>query len=255
MKAVIYLLSILLIISCNQPDSIRKNESFKDSVLKQFFSIVDSIGFYDTTTYDFNILKAYANDDTIFFKKMKKNLDQYVEPHVFNGTDKCILPKKLSDLPVDEAYRFIYTGSFCFFGQSVTISKKGDSIKLHFVDYILPYQENKKMTFSDKNGTQYVVDSNCVIVKQFEKSLQPEDWDNLEQALDNTDYWGLKTHNPTPFLDPSFWQIDAYTRQPRYSTNQQVHSVIRSSSSMSSFIALGLLFMKLSGEKIMCNPD
>ncbi|MEO7984121.1 MAG: hypothetical protein ABI688_08570 [Bacteroidota bacterium] len=186
---------------------------------------------------------------------MKKKLDNYVAPLAFNGSDKCILPKKLSELPVDEAYRFIFSGSLCILGEAVTISKTSDSIKLHFVAYILPREETNKMTFSDKNGTKYIVDSNCVIIKQFEKKLHPEDWNKLEQALDNTDYWGLKPRNPRLLLDGSGWQIDGYTKRPRYSTNQQVHSVSRTSPTMKAFVELCLLFMKLSGEKIMCNPD
>lgn len=252
MKAIIFSFIGFLIIGCSQPGSIQQKESFKDSVVKQYFSIVDSLDFYDTTEYSYKILKAYMHDDTLFFKKTKERLDKHVDYYDFYGLGSCILPKKLSDLPVDEAYRFIHSESFCDFGQAVTINKTGDSVSLRFVEYILPGPDGKRVSFINKKKAEYTVDSNCVVVKQFDKSLQLKDWNKLIQAIINTDYWGLTPISPRLMLDGSSWKIDAYTKQPKYSTNQQVHSVSRQSPSMKGFIELGQLFIKLSGEKTMC---
>lgn len=251
MNATIYLLSILFIIGCKQPNPVDKSASLKDSVIRQYFSIVDSLDFYDTTDYSYRILKAYVNDDTLFFKKAKKGFDNLVDYYSFNTLESCIVPKKLSDLPVDEAYRFIHSESFCDFGQTVIISKSIDSIKLYYFEYILPTDAKKVI---HKSGKNYVVDSNCTIIKDFSKSLKLEDWQKLKDALYKTDYWGLKPTTPPRFLDPSHWQIDAYTKQPGNLTTQQVYSVKRESPPFKEFADLCMLFMKLSGEKGMCEP-
>jgi len=252
MKSIIFLLSFLFILGCKQSSSIRKKESVKDSVIKQFFSIIDSLDFYDTTTNELKMLKAYVNDDTGFFKKMKADLDRYVDYYTFNMIDSCILPKKLSDLQVDEAYRFIHSQCFCDFGQTVTIIRSGDSIKLNYLEYIIGDPDGKTREFTFKNGKRYVVDSSCLIVNQFDKSLQLKDWDKLKDALYKTDYWGLKPTSPRIVFDPSHWQVDAYIKQPVFPINQKVYSVKREFPPFKEFGDLCILFMKLSGEKGMC---
>jgi hypothetical protein len=189
------------------------------------------------------------NDDTLFFKQAKKSFEHYVDYYSFNRLDSCIVPKKLSDLPVDEAYRFIYSESFCDFGQTVIISKSGDSIKLHYVEYIIPNGVNKVIS---KNGKNYIIDSNCTIITDFSKSLKPADWQKLKDALYKAHYWGLKPRTPPRFFDPSHWQVDAYTRQPENSTTQRVYSVKREFPPFKEFYDLCILFIKLSGEKGMC---
>jgi hypothetical protein len=254
MNAAIFSFIVFLIISCNQPASIQQKKSFKDSVVKQFFSIVDSLDSYDTTTYDFKMLKAYVNDDTVFFKKAKADLDRHVDYYSFNMIDSSIVPKKLSDLPVDEAYRFIHSQCFCDFGQTVTISRSGDSIKLNYLEYIIGDPDGVKSDYVHNNGTHYVVDSNCVIIKHFDRSLKLADWQKLKDALYKTDYWGLKPTSPRMLLDPSHWQVDAYTKQPAFPINQKVYSVKREFPPFKEFGDLCILFMKLSGEKGMCEP-
>jgi hypothetical protein len=246
-------LFFLLVIGCKQTGTIRKNESLKDSLVRRYLSVIDSIGFYDTTIYDFKLLKAYIHDDTQFFFQMKRDLDRrsdYVYPA---GLDSCVLPTKLSDLPVDMAYRFIHSQSFCDFGQVVTITRSGDSIQLHYADYILGGYDGRSREIILENGTHYSINSDCKLVKQFDKSLRLGDWEELETAVNRTDYWGLSSLNPRGIMDGSYWQVDAYTKQPLYFSGKQIHSVSRQSPSLEAFRRLGFLFMKLAGEKGMCD--
>jgi hypothetical protein len=245
-------LPFLIFICCRQSSIVKEHVSLKDSVLKKHFAMIDSLDFYDTANQDYRMLRAYINNDTVFFANMKREMDmqsQYLYPA---GLDSCVFPKKISELQVDEAYRFIHSQSFCDFGQAITISRIENSIKLHYTEYILPDCDGQTKEITFKNGTHYYVKSNCVQIKEFTKSLKEEDWYKLESAINNADYWGLKQHNARIMVDGSSWQVDAYTKQPRYPGNQQIHSVSRQSPSLKAFRELGMLFMKLSGEKTMC---
>jgi hypothetical protein len=245
-------LFILGTISCNQNGSSFVKQSFKDSITRQYLSIKDSVSPYDTSNYETKILRAYIYDDTSFFKKLKKEIDmreQYVYPY---KVDSCMSTQKLSDMPVDEAFRFIHSQSFCIFGQTITITRKDSLVKLHYAEYILPEQDGHRIVLTDRNGNRYVVDSNCKILKQFEKTLNAKDWQKLNYAADRTEYWGLKHSNPRILMDGSFWRIDAYVKEPRYPSGQQVYSVYRQSPELKEFSDFGLLFMKFAGEKGMC---
>lgn len=73
----------------------------------------------------------------------------------------------------------------------------------------------------------------------------------METALSEGDFWGLKQRNPSLGFDGSSWQIDGFTKRPKHLTGQQVHSVYRRFPS-NSFADLGRIFIRLSGEKTMC---
>jgi hypothetical protein len=250
----LFLLFFLLFFICCRQSSINKEQvSLKDSVLRKYLAAIDSLDYYDTTNQDYRVLRAYANNEDEFFISMKKEIDLRSQYIYSPGLDSCLFPKKISDLAADEVYRFIYRESFCIFGLAITISRTGDSIQLHYAKYILGEQEGRTEEVTFKNGDHYFIKPHCQLIKELDKPLQIKHWDELMTAIQNAEYWGLRQYyEPSVIRDGSFWQIDAYTKRPRYPDNRQVQSVFRHSPKVKAFRELCILFIKLSGEKTTC---
>ena len=165
--------------------------------------------------------------------------------------DSCVHLKKISELNADEVYRFSHGEAFCFYKQRVTVTRKGDSISLHYLEYS-GTDDGNVIEYRDKTGLRRF-GPGCRIEKEFHKSSTKKDWEDLENKIEETDYWGLKEREVRVIRDGSSWQIDAYTRKPEKINGSQVRSVYRNSPNNNSFASLGLFFMKLAGEKGMCN--
>src|SRR5688500_154240 len=240
MKAAIFFLFILLTIGCDQSEpSINKTET-RDSVLQEYMSMVDSNEYYDTTAYDFKVLRSYINNDTVFLRKMSDDLKLWKLEESFYDLDSCVYLKKLTELNVDEVYRFRHSQSFCFFGQIITITRSSDEIQLHYVEY----SNGEGQIFWNSSGD--TIPPYCEIIKDFSKKLSTNYWEEIETLLKKADYWGLKSHNYQSGFDGSSWKVEGYSREPRFMTGQQIHRVYRWSP-QNSFKELGMLFMKLSG--------
>lgn len=247
----ILLVLFIFLISCKEKATISKTPAnFPDSIIKEYLAQTDSLEFYDTTDYDFRVLKAYSKKDTGFFRKMQKDIEDARRYRGKNSLiDSCFTLKKLSDLNVDEVYRFLHSESFCFYNQFVTISRKGNSILLHYLEISFG-PDGKVIEYQNKNGNKKI-GPGCKVEKEFSRLLNTKDWELLERSLENADYWLLKERQLHGCCDGSFWTIDGYVRKPLYYTGQQVHSVYRWSP-QNAFADLGKLFMKLAGEKSMC---
>jgi len=243
---------LLALASCKQPEHRTEVLSLRDSILRQHLSLTDSVDFYDTSNLDYKLLKAYFKNDTASLKEINAAMNRFAKTTLSSGLDSCIFPKIISNLKADEAYRFIHSQPFCYFGLSVTISRFGDSVCLQYVDFILPNYDGIPREITFKNGKQYKQEQNCIVIKQTQKILNLNAWKELESAILAADYWGLKHTSPRLLFDPSFWQIDGYTKEARLATGQHFQSVIRDSPSMEAFKNLGRLFIKLAGEKGMC---
>jgi hypothetical protein len=246
------ILLTMIFVCCKQQSSVKQQFTLKDSLVKRYLASIDSLDYYDTTNQDYKMLRAYVNNDTIFFANMKREMDmrsQYIYPP---GLDSRVFPKKLSDMQADEAYRFTHQQSFCRFGQAITITRSGVSIALHYAEFVLPSLDGNQLEFISDDGKHYVIKSNCVLIKEFTHTLQQKDWKKLEEAISYADYWGLKEIEYDLCLDGSNWQIDAYTNEGSYPFNQRAHSVRRHCKRSRDFVELGRYFLKLSGNKTMC---
>ena len=240
----------LSLIYCKQPLAPEAALNFKDSMIREHFKNIDSLEFYDTTNYNYQVLKAYFSDDTSFFDKMGKEIKIAKEQSRFGDMiDTCIQLKKISELEADEVYRFSHSESFCFYNQSVTICRKGNSISVHYLEYSYT-DDGRIVEFRDKSGLKRV-GPGCKIEREFNKELTLHDWNELEGKISDADYWGLREHNFSLGFDGASWRIDGYRKEPRYMTNQRIHSVYRWSP-QNSFAELGKIFMKLAREKGMC---
>ena len=126
----------IFLVSCKENTTISKPQTkFKDSIVKEFLAITDSLEFYDTTDHNFKVLKAYFKNDTGFFRQMQKGIEserKYASADTY--FDSCFQLKKLSDLNVDEAYRFHHSQSFCFYNQIVTITRNGGLVSLYYIE-------------------------------------------------------------------------------------------------------------------------
>ena len=241
---------LLLLVCCKEPSIQKPKTDFKDSLITEYLAQIDSLESYDTTNYDFRVLRSYFKNDSIFFNEWQKDIEvnrkaiAYVSPE-----DSCTRLQKLSMLDVDEAYRFRHSEAFCFYKQIVTISRKTGSISLDYLEYSGTDDGNVIEYF--EKGSLKKIGPGCKIEKKFSKRLSNKEWEIFEEYLAIAGYWGLKPHNPRLGLDGSSWHVDAYTKRPKYITGQQIHSVYRWSP-INSFAELGRMFMKLADEKSMC---
>ncbi len=251
MKASIFCCFILLFFSCKQPRSNQSQLNFKDSVVKEYLASIDSVEFYDTFSRDFRILRAYAKNDTPFFSNLKKEIEESWRETVFYGRDdSCVVQEKLSDLKVDEAYRFRHWEAFCKFMQNITVTLSGSEVLLDYIEYSNGF--GQASTIIRSGGDTIFIKPYCTVIKKVQKSLSIKDWENLEMKVREADYWGLKRKGGGG-LDGSTWQIDAYVNEKsKYSSQRFSHSVWRHNTSSECFKELGRYMIYLSGEKIMC---
>ena len=218
--------------------------SFKDSLVKRYLAWTDSTKPYDTNNYEYKIIRAYMENDTTFFMKMNKrmNIDTMFQ-RAWANLDSCTHLQKLSDMPVDEAYRFTHGQSFCPYGQKITISRSGSIINLHYIEF--SNGEGKRYSLKQPDGSVREIEPYCVITKQLYKVLSMNEWEELKKRLSNADYWGLISEDHDIDTDGSGWQVEGYK-------NQQIHSVSRQCNCNPVFEDIGRYFLALSGEKTMC---
>lgn len=246
---------ILVFISfCCQPHLSPKPQiNLKDSVVREYLASIDSMEFYDTFNRDFKIVKAYAKNDTSFFSSLKKEMQQSRQDAIFYGReDSCVKQEKLSNLHVDTAYRFKHWEAFCFFSQNITITLLDGKVSIHYTEYSTS-QDGQSFMLIKPNGDTLKIKPYCTVVKEFDKSLQLKDWEQLERKVREADFWGMKAKGGGG-LDGSTWQIDAFINQKFPGrVYRSSHSVWRHSSFSTGFKDLGLYILSLSGEKTMCN--
>jgi hypothetical protein len=244
---------VLLLASCKEVTVSSTHPGFKDSIVKEYLARTDSLDFPDTINYDFKILKAYFKDDTSFFTQLQKEIE-FERKYATEGNyfDSCFQLKKLSDLNVDEAYRFHHSQSFCFYNQIVTITRNSGSVSLHYME-TSGSPEGKVLKLQTKGGEK-TIGPGCRLEKEFLKTLTVNDWEVLEGYVEDADYWGLKSRSSRSGFDGSSWTIEAYSKNPKYLTDQQIHRVYRWSPE-NSFKQLGRIFMKLAEEKGMCGEE
>jgi hypothetical protein len=243
----------LIIISCNDSKTVPQRSSLKDSMVRDYLKKMETSSvFHDTLNSDYKILKAYINDDSAFFLRMKKSAEAWKEEQALETKkekmlpDTCVHLKKLSALPVDKAYRFTHSESFCYYSQIITISKLKDSFWLDYVEFT-SLQEGRAIEYED--GIK--ISAGCTLAKEFRKQLARKDWDSLERKVYEAEYYGMKPYYNNLTTDGSWWRLDAYRKENNY-YYPSFYSVYRHSPANSKFCEIGLYMMKLSGAKKMC---
>ncbi|MBN9295756.1 MAG: hypothetical protein J0I41_02045 [Filimonas sp.] len=170
---------LTLLFGCKQTSKPYSTFSLRDSILATYFKVTDSLSNSDTTDFNYKIVKAYMTNDTVFLKKLRTDIELERSPGTrWAALDSCIHIPKLQDLDADEAYRFVYEAAFCPYKINVTVSRKKDNSTLHFILY------------------QFAWDSaSCKIIKEYDKKLVPAHWNEITDAIQYADFWGLKRDN------------------------------------------------------------
>jgi hypothetical protein len=178
------LFALLLIIvlcsdSCRVDKAHDSNISTKDSILKEYISKVDSLPYYDTSSIEFRLLKAYSANDTAGLRKI---LDRFREDNSEieweKKEDSCVHQPEFRDIVADEKYRLDYTPPLCPFTSSTTIVRYHDSTILTTVVYEAAWEKKP-----------------CRVLDQSTVLIDESRWEEFQESLVAADFWGLKPHN------------------------------------------------------------
>lgn len=214
-------------------------------MVNSYLEMVDTSSvFHDTLDYNFQILKAYINNDSIFFQNMRKSAAAWERKSVLD-LDTCIHLRKLSELHVDVAYRFSHSQSFCPYSQIITITRSKDTCWLDYLEFTFP-QDGHAIEYLDGRK----IPAGCAITREFRKYLPIEHWDSLEAKVFNAEYYGMKPYYYNLTTDGSWWQLDAYKKSHYHLP--EFYSVYRHSPHNALFCEVGKYIMELSGAKKMC---
>ena len=239
MRQSIIALSLILSLfySCKENQNKIQIVSIKDTVLKEHFLMIDSLPYYDTNDFDYQILRAYYNNDSVFFKKLQADITyKRNNKGMLDFMDTCIHQQLLKDLKTDEAYRFIYSAAFCPYKLNVTITKTINKYNLHFIIYQFRWDT-----------------ADCRIINEYDRSLTESNWKQIDEALDNADFWGLKEDNGVHGLDGSTLQIDGYIKgDSNYLRSSKSHSISRWSPGPTAIFNPFTLVLKFSGNRQGC---
>jgi hypothetical protein len=174
MRQTLYFIILATLLSCNQSDN--SKSSYRDTVLGNYFTLVDSSGKFDTSDMNFKALKAYYQNDTSYLTE----LDRYIKQQKTGRNNWDLwqtdipLPK-LNQLNVDAAFRFIFSVYDAPTYEAITVTQNDTSYKLNYLCY-----------YRDRGSSQF--DKR----KEFEKSISKNDWQEIVSKLLYADYWGLK---------------------------------------------------------------
>jgi hypothetical protein len=235
---------ILTIFGCTYRPPVQTHSDQRDLIVKNYLKRIDSSSiFHDTTDFNYKVLKAYVKNDSAFFLNMK-NLNKQLLLNRFRP-DTCVHTEKLVDLHVDEAYRFRHSESFCDYKQIITVSKLKDSILLDYLEF----SNGPGEPFERSDGM--VIISPCKITRSLRKQLNLNEWNLLQRKIYDAEYYGMKSYYNNLTTDGSWWQLEAYKKDPSYLP--KYYSVFRHSPANSKFCEVGIYIMKLSGAKKMCS--
>jgi hypothetical protein len=223
--------------SCNTRPNKNEKYSLKDSVLAKHFESIETSDDFDSTDLNYKMLRAYANNDTSFFRKRESDIaddERYNKQWQF--MDSCIHEPKLHSLPVDEAYRFIYSAAFCPYKMHITVSRKADSSNLHFILYQTAWDTVE-----------------CKIINEYDKKITSKNWQDFMQSLSFADFWGLKKDNGVHGLDGTSLTVTGYKKgDSMYNVPAQFTYVYRWGHEWTSLNDPFKLIHKFSGNKNGC---
>ncbi|HVX27335.1 MAG TPA: hypothetical protein VHB70_13385 [Parafilimonas sp.] len=199
----LFLLSIL-VVSCKTET---KKENVRDTVIRNYFRMIDSSGMYDTADINYKALKAYVRNDTTSLKR----LDNFIEEKKNNRPNwelwKSDIPlPQLNQLNVEEAYRFIFSIYGAPYYEAITISKKDTAFKLNY----LFYEHKRDSSKFDK-------------FKEFEKNITEENWNILTDKINNADFWNLEDDYDYRGKDGSDLTVIGYYKNEYIEKSHYVH--------------------------------
>ena len=242
--ALIFLMTVILY-ACKQTNKQDHQFSFKDTVLKNYMMRMDSLArqdstifLFDSTEFNYKILKAYYNNDSEYLAQVKKNIEsqrQYKYPE--NPLYKLHYPY-LKNSMAEETYQFDFSETFCDYDYVITLAKKKDTINLHTVVFRL------KRVSLDSNE--------IVLIKEFDKKLTQTNWEQIANAIAYADFWGLASFKEEGCCDGSSLRVDGITRNVFDLRITNVHSVQRRFVQGTAIFTAFKTAMQLAGLKNEC---
>ncbi|MBI4946611.1 MAG: hypothetical protein HY840_09440 [Bacteroidetes bacterium] len=182
--------------SCNTNTFHQTNNETKDSILKKYISIVDTLPYYDTSSIEFKLIKAYSSNDTNTLKKLVghfENMTRKLDWQI--NLDSCVKQQAFKDIRSEEKYRFNYSAALCPYATSATIINYKDSTVLNTIVY------------------QYAWDTlPCKVIEQTTVAIDSVGWAMFQESLEVADFWGLRPDNGEHGVDGSTLEIYGFKK-------------------------------------------
>jgi len=200
MRLPLYLILVVMLFGCNQTS--HPKPGYRDSVINNYFAMIDSSGKYDTADLPYKALKAYYYNDTTQLRGLDSSITaQRTKRENWDLWQPDIPLPTLEQLNFDEAYRVVFSiyGTPAY--EVITIMKKDTSCKLHY----LQYSRGK-----DKG-------------KEFEKNISISAWDDVAAKLREADFWFLKSERAYRGNDGFDLTIIGYQKWDKTARSHWVH--------------------------------
>jgi hypothetical protein len=210
MQALYFYIFSLFLLSCKGVVSHEQKSTLRDSVFNLYKELSLNNGKIDTSEVSYRLLKAYALDDSATLHRINVELKNEKENRTWpKQLGDCIKLTNLTDMDIEEGYRFEYDGAMCSLRQITTIYKRKDTIKLKFELYQLRWDT-----------------AECRKLEEIDRVLTAQNWKDFLQEIEGGDFWGLKSDNHRVGLDGSTYYITGF-RKATDRRPQQFHFVHR----------------------------
>ena len=227
----------LFLFACSTKKNSNHTSTNKDTVVRQFLEYSSKSKFYDTTNYNYKILKANFYNDTAFLKKVLTDIERSKKDHTNGFPDSIRRHPDISVMEIDEAYQLNYSETFCDLTSYLTISKKGDTIMLNSVIY----QEIKEPSF-------------LKIFKETEKKLTLKEWKEFANLISYADFWSLTSYKESIGFDGNYLTVEAIERNRFDHKIAKQHIVDRRFVSNTALYSAYTLLTKFADIKKGCDP-
>jgi len=205
LKRLLLFLLTAVLLGCNHGDKTQKG--FRDTVLANYFALVDSSGKFDTSDMNFKTLKAFYNNDTTYLKQLDTYIQQQkTERRNWDLWQSDIPLPKLNKLNVETAFRFVFSLYGAPAYEVLTITQKDTTRKLHYLYY-----------YHDKDSSKF--DKR----REFEKRVSEKDWQEVASKLLYADFWGLKSEKDYRGADGNDLTVIGYQKFDNIERSHYVH--------------------------------
>ena len=183
---------------CRADPGKNRADSTRDTLVRAYFKRIATLPYYDTSNLNFQLLKAYTNNDTSTLKALADYtgrtsttpwMNEYLKP--------CALNLEFDTLTAEEAYRFSYESSFCDYYTIATIVQRGGRIRADATVY-------KNASKSDSLP--------CTIVQHGETELDRASWSKFQEEMLVADFWGSAQDNEYSGNDGNSLDVQGYRK-------------------------------------------
>ena len=229
------LLLISLIFSCQERRTGEVRIEMRDSIVKEYLALLDSVAWADSLSPQHKLLVAYNNNDTVVLIKEIQSLRAAItESRKYPNPTSCFEPQAINKYGFAEAFRFQYSAAFCDQSVNITVGERNDSVLI----YGYHYTHN------------YMTDS-CVSVDSSKRLLTKTQWIEIRSSIDRADFWGLKVRNGISGMDGSSLAVTGYQR-PINAFQGRYNRISRWAAEKSALGESFKLVLEMSGIKVPC---